>query len=122
MRGAGRPSPGDQATPPVIATVLRGEAQRSRHDEGPDAAVGPCPVDAQLARRVARVAPPEVAMLVAVPYPVVARKLLWVVTRAVGKMADVHEIGAQEGVGAAQPLLAMVGRCNTVGVVCVNGG
>ena len=122
VRGPGRPAPCDQATAAVVATVLRGEAQRSRHDEGPDAVVRPGPVDAQLARRVARVAPPEVAALVAVPYPVVARKLLRVVARAVGKMADVHEIGAQEGVGAAQPLLAVVGGCNTTGGVRVKGG
>ncbi len=68
--------------------------------------------------RVTCVTPPEVAVLMAVPYPVVVRKLLRVAARAAGKMADVHQIGPQERVGASQPLLTVVGRCKTTSTCC----
>ena len=116
MRCARRLSTGDQASAAVVTTVLRGEAESSRYDERTNTAVGARLVHAQFAGRVTRVVPLEVAALTSIPYPVVARKFLRVVAGAVGKMADVHQVGAHERIGTAKPLLTVVGGCNTTPV------
>ena len=114
MRCPRRLAASDQSTSGVVAATLGREAQCSGNDERTDAAVGARLINMQLPGRVVCVAPTEVAVLVAVPYPVVVRKLLRVAARAAGKMADVHQIGPQERIGAPQPLLTVVGRCKTM--------